>query len=106
MQLTEEQLKQIIKEELEATLNEGSLGDLRRQASKDVGDAIKKMDHYINMQPDLVNISDVESLIGSWERKNEVSLRGFDIEDVANILMNHSEYDSVVEFLDFVMRRR
>ena len=84
MQLTKEQLKQIIKEELEATLNEGPLGDRRRAASKQIGDKI--------------NLQDIQDMIPRDLR--------MDVEDVANNLMNHSEYDSVVKFLDFVMRRR
>ena len=98
MQLTKEQLKQIIKEELEATLNEGPLGDRRRAASKQIGDKIKQMDHYINMQPSLVNLQDIQDMIPRDLR--------MDVEDVANNLMNHNEYDSVVKFLDLVMRRR
>ena len=75
-----------------------SLGDRRRAASKQIGDKIKQMDHYINMQPSLVDLQDIQDMI-------PMDLR-MDVEDVSNILMNHSEYDSVVDFLDFVMRRR
>jgi len=86
MKITKEQLKQIIKEELDNVLESSSAyRKPSREWAEEIGDKIKRMDDWENMQPDLA--------------KADVVRMGMDLEDLRNYLINDPDYGLVGEFV-------
>ena len=100
MKITKEQLKRIIKEELEAVMEVGGRTaeaineepeTSPRGIAKGIGDKIKQMDAWFNIQPDLAK-QDIEDLLP----------RGMDLERLANLLGDMEGYESVAKFIDLM----